>query len=97
MCSAVMLLLDLMCSAVMIVAGINVMLLLELMCSAVMFVAGINVFCCDDCAEIDAADLCAAQRNSVPLPQLNLSIRCRFVCCAAKFCFAAATEPAAAN
>jgi hypothetical protein len=43
-----------MCSAVMIVAGINVMLLLELMCSAVMFVAGINVFYCDDCAEIDA-------------------------------------------
>jgi hypothetical protein len=38
MCSAVMLLLDLMCSAVMIVAGINVMI-----------VAGINVFCCDDC------------------------------------------------
>ena len=46
------------------------------MCSAVMFVAGINVFYCDDCAEIDAADLCVAQRN---------------------FCFAAATEPAAAN
>ena len=56
MCSAVMLLLDLMCSAVMIVAGINVMLLLELMCSAVMFVAGIKVFYCDDCAEIDAPD-----------------------------------------
>jgi len=90
-----------MCSAVMIVAGINVMLLLELMCSAVMFVAGINVFYCDDCAEIDAADLCVAQRNSVSLPQLNLlqriDIRCRFVCCAAKFCFAAATEPPAAN
>ena len=35
------------------------------------------------------------------LPQLNLlqriNIRCRFVCCAAKFCFAAATEPPAAN
>jgi len=69
----------------MIVAGINVMLLLELMwwlllelmCSVVMFVAGINVFYCDDCAEID--------------------IRCRFVCCAAKFCFADATKPAAAN
>ena len=45
-----------MCSAVMIVAGINVMLLLELMCSAVMFVAGIKVFYCDDCAEIDAPD-----------------------------------------
>jgi hypothetical protein len=40
---------ELMCSAVMIVAGINVMLLLELMCSAVMIVAGINVFCCDVC------------------------------------------------
>ena len=38
-----------MCSAVMIVAGINVMLLLELMCSVVMIVAGINVFCCDVC------------------------------------------------
>jgi hypothetical protein len=38
-----------MCSAVMIVAGINVMLLLELMCSAAMIVAGINVFCCDVC------------------------------------------------
>ena len=38
MCSAVMLLLDLMCSAVMIVAGINVMLLLELMCSTVISV-----------------------------------------------------------
>ena len=72
------------------------MLLLELMCSAVMFVAGINVFYCDDCAAIDAADLCVAQRNSISLPQLNLSIRCRFVCCAAKFCFASATEPAAA-
>ena len=86
------------------------MFLLELMCSAVMFVAGINVFSCDDCAEINAADLCVAQRNSVSLPQLNLlqrnfvslpqlnllqriDIRCR----AAKFCFAAATEPAAAN
>ena len=45
------------------------------MCSAVMFVAGINVFSCDDCAAIDAADLCVAQQ----------------------FCFAAATEPAAAN
>jgi len=82
-----------MCSAV--------MLLLELMCSAVMFVAGINVFYCDDCAEIDAAILCVAQRNSVSLPQLNLlqriDIRCRFVCCAAKFCFTAATEPPAAN
>ena len=52
-----------------------VMLLLELMCSAMMFVAGINVFYCDDCAEIDAADLC----------------------CTAKFCFAAATEPPVAN
>jgi len=42
--------------------------------------------------------LCVAQRNSVSLPQLNLlqriDIRCRFVCCAAKFCFATATEPA---
>ena len=82
------------------------------MCSAVMFAAGINVFYCDDCAEIDApdcvwrselifaADLCVAQRNSVSLPQLNLlqrfDIRCRFVCCAAKFCFADATEPPAA-
>ena len=74
MCSAVMIVAGI---NVMIVAGINVMLLLELMCSAVMFVAGINVFYCDDCAEID--------------------IRCRFVCCAAKFCFAAATEPAAAK
>ena len=50
------------------------------------------------CSElIFAADLCVAQRN----PQLNLlqrsDIRCRFVCCAAKFCFVAATEPAAAN
>jgi hypothetical protein len=43
-----MLLLELMCSAVIIVA--------ELMCSAVMFVAGIDVFYCDDCAEIDAPD-----------------------------------------
>jgi len=80
-----------MCSAVMIVAGINVMLLLELMCSTVMIVLKL----------IFAADLCVAQRNSVWLPQLNLlqriDIRCRFVCCAAKFCFAAATEPAAAN
>ena len=53
------------------------------------------------CAEIDGADLCVAQRNSVSLPQLNLlqrsDIRCRFVCCAAKFCFAAVTEPAAAK
>ena len=77
------------------------MFLLELMCSAVMFVAGINVFSCDDCAEINAANLCVAQRNSVSLPQLNLlqriDIRCRFVCCAAKFCFAAAAEPAAAK
>jgi len=112
-----MLLLELMCSAVIIVA--------ELMCSAVMFVAGIDVFYCDDCAEIDApdcvlrseilfrcrnwtscselifaVDLCVAQWNSVSLPQLNLlqriHIRCRFVCCAAKFCFADATEPPAA-
>ena len=47
-----------MCSAVMIVAGINVMLLLELMCSAVMFVAGINVLYCDDCAEINVLPIC---------------------------------------
>ena len=47
-----------------------------------------------------AANLCVAQRNSVSLPQLNLlqriDIRCRFVWCAAKFCFAAASKPAAA-
>ena len=46
------------------------------------------------------ADLCVAQRNSVSLPQLNLlqrsDIRCRFVWCAVKFCFAAASKPAAA-
>ena len=49
---------------------------------------------------IFAADLCVAQRNSVSLPQLNLlqriNIRCWFVCCAAKFCFADATKPPAA-
>ena len=53
------------------------------------------------CAEIDGSDLCVAQRNSISLSQLNLlqrsDIRCRFVCCATKFCFAAATEPAAAK
>ena len=58
-----------------------------------------NGTCCSEL--IFAADLCVAQRNSVSLPQLNLlqriDIRCRFVCCAAKFCFAAATEPAAAK
>ena len=68
MCSVVMLLLKLMCSAVMIVAGINVMLLLEinvklllkLMRSAVMIVAGINVFCCDVLAGINVfcCDVC---------------------------------------
>jgi len=53
------------------------------------------------CSElIFAVDLCVAQRNSVSLPQLNLlqriNIRCWFVCCAAKFCFADATKPPAA-
>ena len=49
-----------MCSAVMIVAGINVKLLLELMRSAVMIVAGINVFCCDVVAGINVfcCDVC---------------------------------------
>jgi hypothetical protein len=53
-----------MCSAVMIVAGINVMLLLQLMCSTVM---------------------------------IALKLMLPIVCCAVKFCFAVATEPAAAN
>ena len=86
MCSVVMLLLKLMCSAVMIVAGINVKLLLKLMRSAVMIVAGINVFCCDVLAGINVFSC-----------DDYVEIRCRFVCCAAKFCFAAATEPAATN
>jgi len=61
------------------------------------------LFCCRNwtcCSElIFAADLCVAQRNSVSLPQLNLlqriNIRCRFVCCTAKFSFTDATEPPA--
>jgi len=57
-----------------------------------------NWTCCSEL--IFAADLCVAQRNSVLLPQLNLlqriDICCRFVCCATKFFFAAATEPPAA-
>ena len=58
-----------------------------------------NWTCCSEL--IFAADLCVAQRNSVSLTQLNLlqrfDIRCRFVWCAAKFCFAAAAEPPAAK
>ena len=90
------------------------MLLLELMCSAVMIVAGINVFHCDDCCwnwcsrfVCCAAKFCFADATEPPtaiwysLPiQLNLlqriHIRWRFVCCAAKFCFADTTEPPAA-
>ena len=68
-----------MCSAV--------MLLLDLMCSAVMIVAGINVFCCDDCAEIDAADLCepaAAIWYSLPICVLRSEIL--FRCCSWTSC-----------
>ena len=54
------------------------------------------------CSElIFAADLCVVQRNSISLPKLSLlqriNIRCRFVYCAAEFCFAVATEPLAAK
>ena len=94
MCSAVMLLLKLMCSVVMIVAGINVMLLLEinvklllkLMCSAVMFL--LELMC--------SAVMFVAGINVFSCDDC-VEIRCRFVCCAAKFCFAAATEPPAAK
>ena len=46
------------------------------MCSTVMFVAGINVFYCDDCAEIDAADLCVAHDTT---KRLMSSPKCRSV------------------
>ena len=39
--------LKLMCSAMMLCAGINVFVVLKLMCPVVMLCAEINVFCCD--------------------------------------------------
>jgi len=128
-----MLLLELMCSAVMIVAGINVFycddcteidIRCQFVCCAAKFCFTAateppaanwyslpicvlpseilfrcrNWTCCSEL--IFTADLCVAAAKVSP-PQLNLlqriDIRCRFVCCAAKFCFAAATKPPAAN
>jgi len=94
-----MLLLELMCSAVMFVAGINVFYCDD--CAKIdapdcVLRSEILFRCCNwtSCSElIFAADLCVAQWNSVSLPQLNLlqlnllqrsDIRCRVVRCAAK-------------
>ena len=101
-----------MCSAVMLVLEFNVFccdvnagILLKNYVLKLMVPSCEILFRCRNgtsCSElIFAADLCVAQRNSVSLPQLNLlqriNIRCRVVCCAAKFCFAAAAEPPAAK
>ena len=89
-----MLLLELMCSAVMFVAGIKVFYCDDCaeidapdygLRSEILFRCR-NWTCCSEL--IFAAELCVAQRNSVSLPQLNLlqrsDIRCRVVRCAAK-------------
>ena len=105
--------LQLMCSAGILLKNyvLKLMVPICVLCSEILFrcrnwaSCSEFIFAADLCVvqrnSVSLPQLNLLQRNYVSLPKPNLlqriDIRCRFVCCAAKFYFAAVTEPLAAK